>query len=180
MSHLINSLQRDFMNPNTLIGAVFYGLLFLVLAIAIGTIVRKFSKRLESNLTDVTGLRFASLFVQVIVFLIAFILYAHIIPELRSLGTTILAGVSVISVVLGLAAQNTLSNLIAGVSLVLYRPISVGDSVQINTPKGVQTATVEVVSLGYTILRDKEANEIIIPNSVMISTIVIRVSERDS
>jgi small-conductance mechanosensitive channel len=123
------------MNPNRWIGAIFYGLLFLVLAIVIGTIVRKFSKRLESNLTDVTGLRFASLFIQVIVFLIAFILYAHIIPELRSLGTTILAGVSVISVVLGFAAQSTLSNLIAGVSLVLYRPISVGDIVQINTPQ---------------------------------------------
>ena len=92
MSQLIISLQRDFLNPNTVTGWIFYGLFFLVLAIVIGAIIRKFSKRLESYLTDVTGLRFASSFTQVIIFLIAFILYAHIIPELRSLGTTILAG----------------------------------------------------------------------------------------
>ena len=33
----------------------------------------------------------------------------------------------VISVIVGLAAQSTLSNLIAGISLVLYRPFKVGD-----------------------------------------------------
>ena len=168
------------MNPGTMIGAIFYGLVFLVFAIVADSIVRRFSKRMEPHLTDVTGLRFATSFLQVIVVLIAFIIYARIIPELRSLGTTILAGVSVISIVLGLAAQNTLSNLIAGVSLVLYRPISVGDSVQIITPKGIQTATVEVVSLGYTILRDTDTHEIIVPNSVMISTIVIRVKKMGS
>lgn len=111
---------------------------------------------------------------QVIVFLISFILYAHLIHELRSLGTTVLAGVSVLSVVIGLAAQSTLSNLVAGVSLVLYRPISVGDHVQINTPKEMQAATVKIISLGFTVLWDAEGNEIIVPNSIMVSTIVIR------
>src|SRR5262249_43750204 len=106
--------------------------------------------------------------------LVSFVLYAHLVPELRALGTALLAGVSVVSVVVGLAAQSTLGNLVAGLSLVLYRPIRVGDRVQLNTPKGLVTATAENVSLGYTILRDDDGDEVIVPNSVMVSTIVIR------
>lgn len=75
---------------------------------------------------------------------------------------------------MGLAAQNTLGNLIAGLSLVLYRPISVGDNVQLNTPKGLVTATVELISLGYTVLRDDDQDQILVPNSIMMSSVVIR------
>ena len=81
--------------------------------------------------------------------------------------------------VVGLAAQNTLGNLIAGFSLVLYRPIRVGDRVQLTTPLGLTTATVERVSLGNTILRDAEGREIVVPNSVMNSNIVIRLGVKN-
>jgi small-conductance mechanosensitive channel len=57
---------------------------------------------------------------------------------------------------------------------VLYRPFRVGDNVQLNSPKGLVTATVEVVSLGYKVLRDAEEHEVIVPNSVMASSVVIR------
>jgi small-conductance mechanosensitive channel len=107
------------------------------------------------------------------------VLYAHLVPELRALGTALLAEVSVVSVVFGLAAQNTLGNLIAGLSLVLYRPVRVGDTVQLNSPKGMITATVETVSLGYTVLRDMEMNAVIVPNSVMVNSIVIRLKTTD-
>lgn len=82
------------------------------------------------------------------------------------------------SVVLGLAAQNTLGNLVAGLSLVLYRPIKIGDSVQLTTPKGLVTATVELLTLGYTILRDDDQHQILVPNSVMMSSVVIRLERK--
>ncbi|HYR34397.1 MAG TPA: hypothetical protein VEQ87_08925 [Burkholderiales bacterium] len=74
-------------------------------------------------------------------YLIAFVLYAHVVPEGRSLGTALLAGVSVVSIILGLAAQST---------------------------------------LGYTILRDAQGNEVIVPNSVMVSNVVIRLAKTKS
>jgi small-conductance mechanosensitive channel len=83
----------------------------------------------------------------------------------------------VVSVVFGLAAQSTLSNVVAGFSLVLYRPIRVGDYIQLNTPKGLLTATVKQISLGYTILLDADKDNIFVPNSLMMSTIVIRKSK---
>jgi moderate conductance mechanosensitive channel len=176
VEHVIDAVQRDLLDPKTLIGALVWGVVFIGIAAILAAVVRKFAQRVESHLSDVTGLRFASAFAQVVVYVMAFILYTHLIPELRTLGTTLLAGVGIASVVLGLAAQNTLGNLVAGVSLVLYRPIRIGDNVQLNTPRGLTTATVGVISLGYTVLRDADSHEIIVPNSVMGSSVVIRLS----
>lgn len=159
---------------NTVAGAVLYGLVFLVMALILVRFVRRIERRVDAYLTDATGVRFASAFIQALIFVFAFILYARLIPELRAMATAALAGAGVVSVIVGLAAQSTLSNLIAGVSLVLYRTISIGDQVQIATPKGLATATVEQLSLGYTLLRDLDGSEIVVPNNIMVSSVVIR------
>jgi len=173
---MYDAIRRSLLDPNTLLGAALWGIAFVGLAMALAALIRRFSRRVEPHLSDVTGLRFISAFTQVLAYLIGVILYAHLVPELRALGTALLAGVSIVSIVLGLAAQNTLSNLIAGLSLVLYRPIRVGDEVQLATPRGLMTAKVELVSLGYTMLRDTETNQIVVPNSVVASSVVIRLA----
>ena len=175
MDSMLNKIYADSLDPTTLIGALVFGVVFIGIAAFVSGGIRRITKRIESRLSDVTGLRFASAFAHVLTYLLAFILYARLIPELRTFGTTLLAGVGVVSVVIGLAAQNTLGNLIAGLALVLYRPIRVGEIIQLNTPKGLTTATVEAVSLGYTILRDTDVHEVIVPNSVMGSSVVIRI-----
>jgi len=177
MEQLLGAIPRDLLDPKALLGALFYGVLFIGLAGVIAGVIRRIARRIEPRLSDITGLRFVSAFAQLLAYLVGFILYAHLIPELRALGTALLAGVSVVSVVVGLAAQNTLGNLVAGLSLILYRPVRVGDNVQISSPKGLITATVELVSLGFTVLRDVEESQIIVPNSVMASSIVIRLRQ---
>jgi len=77
-------------------------------------LIRAGARRVGQHLSDVTALQFVSAFAQLLTYLIGFVLYAHLIPELRALGTALLAGVSAVSVVVGLAAQNKLGNLIAG------------------------------------------------------------------
>jgi small conductance mechanosensitive channel len=95
------------------------------------------------------------------------------------LGTAILTTASAASIVLGLAAQNTLGNLIAGISLILYKPIRLGDKVQVDAPTGQETAVVESISLGYTILAGSDSRKIIIPNSVLASSIIVNLGRND-
>jgi small-conductance mechanosensitive channel len=166
-------------SPDTLLGATLYGIAFLIVAYILSRFVRKLESRLETHLTDCTGLRFASALAQALIFIFAFILYAHLIPALSDLATAALAGAGVVSLVVGLAAQSTLSNVIAGISLVLYRTISIGDNIQLNTPKGLATATVEQLSLGHTLLRDSDGNQILVPNSIIASSIVIRLGNKN-
>jgi moderate conductance mechanosensitive channel len=180
MNHLLTSIIRDFFVPTTLIGAFFYGVVFLGFAVVAARLIRVVATHSERHLSDVTALRFVVQLLQVCAFVVAFILYTHVIPPLRAFATALLAGVSVVSVVLGLAAQNTLGNLIAGFSLVLYHPFHVGDVVQLNTPKGLTTGTVESLALGYTRLRDAEGAAIIVPNSVMVSSVIVLMSPKEA
>lgn len=161
-------------SPNTLVGAVAWAILLLGLATALSVVIHRFAYRVESRLSDVTGLRFASSFAKLFVYVAVFTFYVHLVPELQVLGTALLAGVSVLSIVVGFSAQGTLANLIAGVAIVLYRPIHIGDTIRLTTPKGTSTATVTSVSLGYTLLKDTDGEEIVVPNSVMLNSIVVR------
>ncbi|HKA35022.1 MAG TPA: mechanosensitive ion channel domain-containing protein [Candidatus Binatia bacterium] len=170
---------RLIFDPKNLAGALFYAIVFLTAALLAGRLARLFARRSARHLSDTTALNFVVQFLQVVIFLVALILYAHLIPALRAMGTALLTGVSVASVVVGLAAQNTLGNLVAGFSLLLYRPFHIGDRVQLNTPRGVATGTVAALSLGYTVLTDPDNHEIIVPNSVMVTQVIIRLAHED-
>lgn len=163
------------LNPGSIIGATILAAIFLAVTSVVAVLIRRSSRRLEQHLTDVTALRFVTSLAQLLAYLVAFVLYAHVIPDLRQLGTALLTGVSVVSIVVGLAAQNTLGNLIAGFSLVLYRPFRVGDTVRLTTPAGITTARVRLISLGFTILAGDDHAEVIVPNSVMMGSTIIRV-----
>jgi small-conductance mechanosensitive channel len=168
--------MNAFPAANTLLGASIYGAVFFTAAFIFARFIRRIEKRVETHLSDATGLRFTSDLVQILIYVVAIIFYAHLIPELRAMATAVLAGAGVVSVVVGLAAQSTLSNLISGISLVLNRAISIGDRIKLVTPNGITNGTVEQLSLGYTQLRDLDGNEVLIPNSIMVSNILTRIS----
>ncbi len=177
---VVSLTLADFLNPAVLPGALVYAAVFLALAILIAWLVHLLMQRSMRRATDPTGFRFVDQLLQVMVFVVMIILYAQLVPPLRALGTALLASVSIASIVIGLAAQSTLGNLVAGFALLLYRPFHVGDRVQLTTPKGVMTAKVESLTLGYTFLRDDEENQIIVPNSVMASVVLIRNTKKES
>jgi len=180
MTALEQFLSKDLLNPATLPGAVFYALVVAVLATIVARLLRltvaQALKRDHKRRIDRTVVAFLTQLAQITVYLLAFIFYANLIPELRSLGTALLASVSVVSVIIGLAAQPTLGNLIAGIALMLYRPFRVGDRMQINAPTGVELGTVESLTLGYTVLQTFDNRRIVVPNSVMVSQITVNLT----
>jgi small-conductance mechanosensitive channel len=96
---------------------------------------------------------------------------------LQKLGGAWLASVGVVSVVVGLAAQSTLSNLVAGISLVLYRPFRIGDRMQVSSPAGMEIATVESIDLGYTTMRTADGRRLVIPNATIASQTSVNLSQ---
>lgn len=172
----VTAALGEALDPASLIGALFYGVAFAVLALVAARILRFAIKRGSKRLSDPTATAFVAQFLQVVVVIAAFILYAHVVPGLRSLGTALLTGASVSAIVLGLAAQNTLGNLVAGFSILLYHPFRLGERVEINTPKGVMSGTVGSLTLGYTTIVATTQEEIVVPNSIMASAIMIKPS----
>jgi small conductance mechanosensitive channel len=91
------------------------------------------------------------------------------------------AGSAFTAVVLGLAAQQTLGNLFAGMVLLSARPFRVGERVRLQA--GAVGGTIEgiVSSLGllYTTLARGE-DRILIPNNVVLAAAVVPLREPDS
>jgi len=173
----------NIVNPSTFEGAVVYAVVLLVFAAFINRMLRLAVERALARGSrlhiDRTRVKFISQLAQIIVYIVMFFIYAHLIPALSNLGNAGLASVGVLSVVAGLAAQNTLGNLIAGISLLLYRPFNVGDRLQVTAPTGLETGEIESLNLGYTIIKTDDNRRVMVPNSIMASQTTINLT-RDS
>jgi small-conductance mechanosensitive channel len=171
---------RTALQPDTLLGAIAYLVLFCLLAALLSRALRIAVNTAVSHAAvehiDRTAANFLRQLGVLMIWVFVLTLYAHLIPALRALGTALLTGASVASIVLGLAAQSTLGNLIAGISLLIYRPFRSGDLLQVTTPTGAEVGTVESFSLGYTILVTQDGRRIIMPNSVAISQIAVNLN----
>ena len=182
MKFLRIAALRHILSPSTLSGAIFYAIVFLSAAVVASRLLHSLANRArksEKFPTDRAVFDFMVQLAHFLIFIGAFALYAYVVPPLRALGGALLAGAGVLSVVLGLAAQSTLGNLIAGASLALYRPFEIGDKVQVSTPTGTEIGTVESLTLGYTVLQTYDNRRIVIPNSVMVSQTLINLTSVD-
>jgi small-conductance mechanosensitive channel len=94
---------------------------------------------------------------------------------------TLLAGGAFTAVIVGLAAQQTLGNLFAGLVLVSVRPFRVGERVRLQAGALAGQAEGVVSSLGllYTTFAQGE-DRIMIPNTAVLSAAVVPVREPES
>jgi small-conductance mechanosensitive channel len=168
----------SFISPSSLIGALAYFVLFVIVAYVLSRLLRTavHASMTRAGHLDRTTISFLQQILTALIWVVMLILYAHLIPVLRSLGTALLAGASVASVVIGLAAQSTLGNLVAGVSITIYRPFRLGDTLQVAAPTGTEIGVVELISLGYTTLRAPAGHLVVVPNSLAASQVTINLN----
>jgi small conductance mechanosensitive channel len=173
--------MTSLLDPGTVAGALIYGALFFLTATLLARALRMSVHQVLAHKDHVgidrTGIVFVTQLSQILIYLIAAVLYAHLIPTLRQLGTALLAGAGVASVVIGLAAQSTLGNLVSGLSILLYRPVRMGDRVQVASPAGPTIGVIESLSLGYTFIRADDGRKIIVPNSIMASQVTVNLND---
>lgn len=164
-----------FLKPDTLLGALVYLVIFLGVALVLARVLRTVvhAAMTRKGHIDRTTISFMQQFGTALIWVIVIILYAHLIPVLRSMGTALLAGASIASVVIGLAAQSTLGNLVAGISITIYRPFRLGDTIQVAAPTGTEIGVVEIITLGYTTLRTADGRLIVVPNALAASQVSI-------
>lgn len=86
--------------------------------------------------------------------------------------TSMVAAIGAAGLAIGLALQGTLSNVAAGVMLILFRPIKVGDFVEINDKSG----TVKDVTLNYVEMASLSNTQVIVPNSEVWGNTIVNYS----
>jgi small-conductance mechanosensitive channel len=130
-------------------------------------ILQVIEKRIvDKTETDVDNVIFDLLnrFAGVIIYVIAIIL------ALDLLGINVMpfiAGAGVLGIAIGFAAKDTLSNLIAGVLLIIDRPFEIGDRIEVWTAPSGSSTWGDVIDIGIRATRIKTTDNIviIIPNN---------------
>ncbi len=109
----------------------------------------------------------------IIVAFTAIVVLEHFGQSVTSLVTILGAG----SLALGLAAQDTISNMISGFIIMIDRPFRLGDRVKI--PTG-ETGDVYEIGLRSTKILDFDHNVLIVPNNELIKTKIVNFGYPDA
>ena len=144
---------------SSIIIAVFFNKLFILY----------FNKRISNLKGDPTNYKFLRHAISAIIYLVGIGFAIHSIPTLKAVANSILAGAGIMAVAIGFASQAALSNIISGVFLVLFKPFSIGDRIEVSSNAGI----VEDITLRHTVIRNLENKRIIIPNSIISSDVII-------
>lgn len=110
----------------------------------------------RKHLTQVRILRHA---VGILVVVVTAALALMTIPAVRQLGVSLLAAGGAAGIIVGLALQPVLSNLIAGVQIALTQPIRIDDGVFIQNEFG----HVEEINATYVVIRLWDERRLIVP-----------------
>lgn len=150
-----------------LLRSIWIGSVVLVCAILNAICLNFFDRRIveysEAEEKDPTTYKFFKYFSSFVIFLFGGILIAFSIPALRSVAQSALAGAGVLAVVIGIASQEVLANIMGGTFIVIFKPFRVGDIVEINTVSG----RVEDITLRHTVVNSFQNKRIVIPNAVI-------------
>jgi small-conductance mechanosensitive channel len=100
-----------------------------------------------------------------VIIFIGVIVALFVIPQVRALAGGLLASTAILGLIIGLAAQRTLGNFVAGVMIGLAQPIRLGDRIEVGGGNGV----VEEIGLVYTRIRQDDRSRLVIPNDRLAS-----------
>ena len=97
------------------------------------------------------------------IYIIGILMIILQIPALNRVAVAMLAGAGVAGIAIGFAAQDSLSNIISGILLVVFKPIRIGDYVDFKGEYG----HIEDLTLRHTIICTWDLRRIIVPNSLI-------------
>ena len=154
-------------NPGTLIGSVALAIVMIILAwiacVITSNLLRKanwVTWKVKIKI-DETIIHYIIRIKNLLIVLCAFFIYASFVPGLRALFGTMIAGAGITALIVGFAAKSTMANLISGLSIAIYRPVRIGDMVDIEGEYG----TIEDITLRHTIVLTWQHKRLIIPNA---------------
>ena len=152
-------------------GSVVTAFIILIVGFIIGSWV---SGRIESigrrnRHLDETLFNFLGNIVRYIIIGFAFL---FVLNTFGVQTTSVVAVIGAAGLAIGLALQGTLSNVAAGVMIIFFRPIKLGDFVEINGRSG----TVKAINLNFIELASVGNFQIIIPNSEVWGNTIVNYS----
>ena len=139
-------------------------IIFLLVAIVAALLITKGLARVMRKVLDRTDMPSASIFINIMRVLV-WILAASIVlqPVFGISPTTLMTALGVGGIAVSLGLKDTVANVISGFGLMLGKVIQPGDLVSVAGTAGV----VKDITWRQTVVRERNGNEMVIPNSVL-------------
>lgn len=142
-------------------------------ALLIFFLKRRFTKETFGE----TRLKFTRNSLRFVFGLVGVLVILFTVPVFREQVGYIFSGAGILAAIIGFAAKDAISNLIAGLFIVLFRPFRIGDYIKLE--KG-SIGIVEDITLRHTVINTFENKRLIIPNSVISTESVLNFTIQDS
>ncbi len=137
-------------------------LIIQLLKVAELILVRQYDTTQDINLSQrkfVTQVRFVRRFMVFVIFIISGALLLVAFQGSRKVGLSVLTSAGVVSVLIGFAAQKTLSNLLAGIQIAFTQQIRLDDAVVVENEWG----RIEEINLTTVVVRLWDRRRLILP-----------------
>ena len=142
----------------------------MAVTVVLSKIADAIYKRLSSKRDAPLFWSFVHNFTKFAIYALGILHAASSIPQLSGFAATLLTGSGIAAVALSLSAQESLSNLVSGLFITIFKPFEVGNRVTlINT--GV-TGYVESITLRHTIIKTLTNTRVVVPNSKMNTEVI--------
>lgn len=165
---MINGVWSSFVG---MLPTIIIAIIVLALGMIISRIVLKImGKAMDKSKLDLTISRFAQSAVKIVLNVLVIIIVLTILGVPMD---SIIAVVATAGVAVGLALQNSLSNLAGGFLILIEKPFKVGSYIKCGGEEG----TVEAISILYTKLMTVDNKAIFIPNGTAANAVVVNFSD---
>ncbi|MBT4365425.1 MAG: mechanosensitive ion channel family protein [Desulfobacteraceae bacterium] len=158
---------------------IFYAIIIVLLANPFVDFIKIFLKFLEKNIAERTKTNVDNIIFELLNKFVGIVIYlTAIIISLDIIGVNVMpfiAGAGVAGIAIGFAAKDTLSNLIAGILLIIDRPFEIGDRIEVwSAPQGSSTwGDVVQIGLRATKINTTDNIIIIIPNNEIMTRDIV-------
>ncbi len=135
---------------------------FFVISYLLDLVLKHISKRFDTSASEI--------FVLLSNSQKALLISIGIILAIDKVGydiSTLVAGLGLSGFALGFALKDAISNLVAGIMIVLYKPFGIGDQIQIASNQG----QVVDINLRYITLSTESGN-CLVPNSLFLTSVL--------
>ena len=142
---------------------VAFGWVLLRLTRVLEDVVGEHFEESETNIFKArkiqTQIQFVRRILSVVIFILVLAAVLLSIPGVRSLGTTLLTSAGVAGIIIGIAAQKSLANLLAGMQIAITQPIKINDAVIVEGEWG----NIEEITLTYVVVKIWDKRRMILP-----------------
>lgn len=167
---LLEALLERIRPVETAAGLIVDILLTLVVIVVGLTVARMLKQRLVRAISRTQATGNLAVLLGNVLFIGGVILTALLAMRINGFdATAALAVLGFGTVAIGLALQDVLKNLLAGVYLLLEQPFRIGDTIVVDGREG----TVESIDVRSTILRMPDGTQALVPNAIVFATTVL-------